>query len=783
MAGALDGVRVLEASSGVAGPYLCQLLAEQGAEVVKLEPAQGDPFRAQPGFHAINRSRDSLLLDITGPAERPRLLDLLRRADLFVHDLSPARRKALRLERSTLAAEARNPGLIVGWLPPFGSAGPHTERPADDALVQAVEAISATQGSSDGLPVYVTPPLSSYGTAIYGAGALTAALLARGADREGQEVEVSWVAGALALQTGSAVLGQGVTRLAAARSNPLGSLPVYRCFRAADGRYLFLACGHSGFFHRFCLLIDHPELISDPRFDGAPWGLVDADARAALAAILEPIFLEKPRDEWLRLLEEADLPCAPVASRDDYLTDPQVLHNGMRLEIDDPELGPTVQASVPLLLPRSPGGVRGPAPLLGNIAGVPWRDEGPARTQPSSAAPPLQGVRVLDLSGFIAGALCPMLLGDWGADVIKVEGPDGDPFRAFGYGFLGWNRSKRGLCLDLKRPEGQALLHDLVRDADVVMENYRPGVAERLGADYATLSAINPRLVYCSGNGYGSSGPYIRKAGFDPLMQSRSGAMAAQGGMASGHPPVFLTVAISDYGAALLCAYGIVAALYERERSGRGQHVQTALINSVMAMQQVEFLRSPRGTTEIEGGPDFRGPSALVRLYGCDGGWLMLAVRDEAGWRSLLRALDRADLAELYPPAQALAEPNDGPLAALLAEAFAAETRDTWLARLDRAGVPVAPVTTGADLFTAPHLLANKLLATHQHPLWGEVVQSGDLAKFSQTRAHVERVAPLLGQHSLDVLREARIDNERVAALIAAGVVVQDTSPNPRPLP
>lgn len=383
---------------------------------------------------------------------------------------------------------------------------------------------------------------------------------------------------------------------------------------------------------------------------------------------------------------------------------------------------------------------------------------------------------MLDLSGFIAGALCPMVLGDWGADVIKVEGPDGDPFRAFGYGFLGWNRSKRGLCVDLKRPEGQALLHELVRDADVVMENYRPGVAKRLGADYETLAAINPRLVYCTGNGYGSSGPYMNKAGFDPLMQARSGAMAAQGGMANGNPPVFLTVAISDYGAALLCAYGIVAALFERERSGRGQHVQTALINSVMAMQQVEFLRSPRGTTAIEGGPNFRGPSALLRLYGCDGGWLMLAVRDERAWRQLVRALDRADLAELYPPVQALAEPNDGPLAALLAEMFAADTRDAWLARLDRFGVPVAPVTTGADLFTAPQLLANELLATHQHPLWGEVVQSGDLAKFSRTRAHVDRVAPLLGQHSLEVLRAAGIGDERIAALIRAGVVVQDAT-------
>src|SRR5579883_1466046 len=192
MPGALDGVRVVEADGGIAGPYLCQLLAEQGADVLKLEQPGGDPYRASVGFHAINRSKRSLVLDVADPGQRPLLLDLLRGADLFVHYLSPARRAAARLQRDILAAEAANPGLVVGWLPPYGSAGPHTERPADDALVQAVEGISATQFSAEGVPVFVTMPLASYGTAIYGAGALAAALLARGDGHEGQEVEVSW---------------------------------------------------------------------------------------------------------------------------------------------------------------------------------------------------------------------------------------------------------------------------------------------------------------------------------------------------------------------------------------------------------------------------------------------------------------------------------------------------------------------------------------------------------------------------------------------------------------
>lgn len=776
MSGALAGVRVVEAATGIAAPYLGQLLAEQGAEVIKIEPPGGDPFRVSPGFHAINRGKRSAVLDIGDERSRPALLRLLAGADLFVHDLVPSQRAALRLARETLVRESGNAGLIVGWLPPYGSQGPHAERAADDALAQALNGIAGTQASTTGDPVFVTLPLSSYGTAILAAGALTAALFVRGADREGQEIEISWLAGGMAVQTGGIVMGQGVSRLSAARTNPLGTVPVYRAFRAADGRYLFLACGHSGFFHRFCLLIDRPELISDPRFENAPWGIVDPADRAALAAILEPIFAQRPRDEWLRLLEEADIPCAPIAFRDDYLQDPQVLHNGMRVEIDDPMLGRTVQANVPLRLSRGENAPRGPAPRLGadqHLLDTPWE----AKTAGSKASlplePPLHGVRVLDLSGYIAGALCPMVLGDWGADVIKVEGPDGDPFRSFGYGFLGWNRSKRALCLDLKRPEGQAVLHELVRQADVLMENFRPGVAARLGADYATLSALNPRLIYCSSYGYGADGPYAHKAGFDPLLQARSGAMAAQGGTARGHPPVFLTVAISDYGAALLCAFGIVAALYERERTGLGQRVEMALVNSAMAMQQIEFLRYAGGAVGIEGGPDFLGPAALVRIYHCASGALMLAVRDAAGWRALVRALDAPDLAELYQPEEALAQPADGPLAGILRGLFAAHPLEHWLARLDTENVPVAPVVQGAEIFTAPHVRANNLIERYHHPVWGEVLQTGELVKFSHTHAHPVRVAPLLGQHSVEVLREYGFPPERVRELLASGVVRQ----------
>lgn len=778
MPGALAGFRVIEAASGIAGPYLAQLLAEQGADVFKLEPPEGDPLRASAGFNAINRSKRSATLALETPAGRAQLISLLRGTDLFIHDSAPSRRARLGLEHERLAEETGSAGLVTCWMPPYGSTGPHAERAADDALVQAVDGIAGNQTASRPGPVFLTMPLTSYGAAMLAAGACCAALLVRAQTGHGQEVEVSWLAGGLALQTGGLLLGEGVSRIAGAAGNPLGGLPVYRAYRTADGSYLFLACGNPAFFHRFCLLIERPELISDPRFEGAPWGLVNPDDRAALSAILEPLFLSRPRDEWLAALQAADVPCAPVATRDEYLDDPQVRHNQMRLEIDDPLLSHTVQAGVPVWTHGTPGGVRSAAPLLGEhqtdldeLAAAP---AGPARSGNRSLPPkPLAGVRVLDLSGYIAGALAPMLLGDWGADVIKVEGPDGDAFRTMAFGFLGWNRSKRGLCIDLKRAEGQALLHELVRDADALMENFRPGVAQRLAADYGTLSAINPRLVYCTDSAYGSSGPYAARPGFDPLMQSRSGAMAAQGGMAHGNPPVFLTAAISDYGGAILSAFAIAAGLVARERTGVGQRVETALVNSVMAMQVMEFLRYPGGSVETIGGRDFLGPSALVRLYACADGWLMLAARDAAGWAALAEALDTPDVTGRFSPAAALVEPPDGPLASALAELFAAGTTSAWLERLDRAAAPVAPVVFGPDVFADEHIAANRLLARHRHPLWGSVQQTGELVKFSRTPASVDRVAPLLGEHSVEVLREFGVAEGRIETLLASGVVIQ----------
>ncbi len=197
------------------------------------------------------------------------------------------------------------------------------------------------------------------------------------------------------------------------------------------------------------------------------------------------------------------------------------------------------------------------------------------------AAPPLAGIRVVDLTSYIAGSYAGMMLADLGAAVVKVESPAGDSFRELP-GFFGWNRGKRSIAVDLKAPDGRAIVERLVAEGDVAMENMRPGVAERLGMGSERLQALNPRLVYCSVTAFGSTGPYVDRPGFDPLLQALSGTMVLQG---FGGPPRYVRIAITDYYAAALAAQAILAALFVRERTGEGQKVETSLLHAALALQ------------------------------------------------------------------------------------------------------------------------------------------------------------------------------------------------------
>ncbi|MEA3215984.1 MAG: hypothetical protein QOJ19_2140 [Acidimicrobiia bacterium] len=589
-----DGVLVVELASGIAAPYATMFLADHGAEVIKVEPPGGDPYRPEPGFQTFNRNKRSVVL-----SAGPELDELIAAADLVVTD------------RPAQAAELRvlNPGAVLVTMPPWGEHGPFVDQPATPDLLAAASGIFWNQQSYGEVPVHLVVPVVAYGTATLAALAMAAGLFARERHGVAPTYEVSWVAGAAAIQLGDTQdAGPVEERPGSAPMGSKGRIPCYRLFEAGDGKWFFLACGTPRFFERLLEVIGRPDLIGDPRLPNPPWGLVDLDAVAFFVPILEAAFASRPRHEWLAALGGADIPAQPVQTREEYLASSIAEANQLVASLDHPRLGPVSMMGLPVVMEAAPGRIDRRAPELGEhtdevLAELRGRSAQPAR--PAAEAAPLVGIAAIDLAGFIAGPVVTRHLAMLGADVVKVEPPTGDPFRSFGPMFASWNQGKRSIALDLQDLEDRQLLYRLAERADIVVENFRPGVAARLGCDDGALRAVNPALVTLSSSGYGDDTSMAHVPAFDPLLQALGGIMAAQGGDGE---PVFVTVAVHDVITPLISAFGLVAGLYHRLRTGQPQRVRTSLARSAMAAQAAEHTRYAGAPEPLQGGFDFPGP-------------------------------------------------------------------------------------------------------------------------------------------------------------------------------
>jgi len=393
-------------------------------------------------------------------------------------------------------------------------------------------------------------------------------------------------------------------------------------------------------------------------------------------------------------------------------------------------------------------------------------------------APPLEGIRVLDFTRVMSGPFATMLLGDLGADVIKIEPPGGDDTRGWGPPWIGRdsayfmsaNRNKRSIIIDLKKPESREIVKKLVEGSDVVVENFRPGVAEQLGISYDHLSKINPRIVYCSISGFGQSGPYRDKPGYDLVALAMSGLMSITG--EPNRPPVKFGVPIADLTTALLAALSIVSALYWREKTGRGQYIDMALLDvQVLLLSHQAFNYFATGEEPRRMGSAH--PNIVpYQAFEASDGYIIVTVGSEKLWEQFCKVIERPDLIE-NPKFRTNADrvTNREELIGELERIFKSKPTLFWIEELEKAGVPAAPILTVGQVLNDEHVRYRGMVLEIEHPEAGVMKMLGTPLKMSETPGMVRSPPPTKGQHTFEILRELGFNDEEIIELKSKHVV------------
>lgn len=390
---------------------------------------------------------------------------------------------------------------------------------------------------------------------------------------------------------------------------------------------------------------------------------------------------------------------------------------------------------------------------------------------------PLSGIRVIDLSSMMSGPWAADILGDQGADVIKVEVPGkGDHVRSLpnrsgdmSAMFVNVNRSKRSLTLNLKSQEGVEVLKRLARTADVVVQNFRPGVADRLGVGYEDLSAVNPRLVYLSMSGFGERGPEAQQRVYDSLVQALTGLTTIQAGSDSARPRLVRTI-LPDKLSAVMASQALTAALFARERTGRGQHIRLSMLESVLAFLWASDMGAY--TFADKPVPIERDGSFIDLIFETADGYMTIATNSNTEWQALCRALGHPEWTEderFATPVSRSEHINDR--LELVQSVLAGKTTAQWMELMSQFDVPAAPILTRAEVIRHPQVLATEIIIEYDHPAAGRLRQARVPSRFSDTPPGIPRGAPKLGEHTAEILAEIGYDEAERTSLAERGVI------------
>jgi len=816
----LAGLRVLDFSRVLSGPMGTMFLADLGAHVIKVEDMKGmDTTRHNPPyaggeshyFLSLNRNKESIALDLKHPEGKAIALELAAQSDIVVENFRPGVADKLGLGYEALSK--LNPRLVFSAISGFGQTGPLRNKTAYDLVIQALTGAIAVTGEPDRPPVKMGLPLADELSAMFSTIGILAALEKRERTGRGSYLDVSMFDTGVSLLSYMAnvyfATGESAQRLGSRHQ----TIYPYNAFQTQDG-YIVVAAFTQVFWRKFAVVLGRPELSVDPRFISFAERHKN---RSGLGAIIEPIMRTRSTAQWEAAMNKGDVPCGPVNSVAQAIEMEQTHARGMVVEMNHPVAGRLRSLGTPFHF-NFEGTAEfmqecRPAPVVGQhthsilsdllgydedriqslaqqqvirLSEVPSTTTASPRVAPQPAAQPLPktgadalplaGIRVLDLTRMFAGPLGGQILADLGAEVIKIEEPRiGDPTRRNipfineeSTYFMALNRGKKSVVLDLKSREGRDALLDLVAKSDVLIENYRVGVMDRLGLSYENLRKRNPHIVLCSISGFGKTGPLKDKISFDLVNQAMAGTMAVTG--EENMPPVRIGLPVGDLNGGIFGVVAILAALQGRRRSGKGAAIDLGLHDLLVAllgyMGQL-YLLTGESPKPVGSGHHHIAPYGAFEARD---GYVVVAAFTQGFWAKFARTIECPDLIE-NPRFITIdtRKVHKEELNALIAPIMLTRTVDEWVARLEAGDVPCARVASVGEVLTSPQALAREIVFDFEHPTVGKVRTVGSPFRADGGLWRSPIPPPILGQHTTEVLAGLLgYTGERIAQVIAA---------------
>ena len=735
MPGALAGIRVIDFGQYIAGPMAAMLLADHGADVIRVDPP-GGPRWNPSGNATWNRNKRSIVLDLKQDADRETARRLIAGADVVIENFRPGVMD--RLGVGAEAMTAANPRLIYCSLPGFGSSDPRAQVKAWEGVLGAATGAYRPSRATNGRPVFTVIPYSSAYAAFLCAVTVAMTLNERERSGLGQRVEIP-----LFDATFSVVGARGLLVNGKPEAEPAFNWS--RQLPCKDGRWIMYVANNKRF----------EAFIKSIGMD--KW----RDAQlppAELAQKYDEVMRTRTAKEWEDIIAEIGSEGVICHTSAEWLQHPQALESKIVADYNDPELGAFRGPGINARLSVTPGSVRTPRPktnahrdeILGELAARKAAVSAPAGGEALRSA--LQGVKVVDLCIILAGPTCGRTMAEFGADVIKIDSPHVRTVARHN----DINRAKRSILVDLKTAEGLDIFWKLVDQADVVLQNFRGGVAERLGIDYERVRARRPDIVYGSMNTFGHVGPFADRPGHEQLGQAVTGMQVRYGSA----KPATAPFAANDYGTGLMACYAVALALLHRRRTGQGQFVDSALAYTATMLQSA-LLQDYKGKQWNEPhGQEATGTGPLDRLYQAADGWLFLAARD-------------GELARC-PLLAALAGRSGADLERALEERMRSRDAAGWVDALTRAGIGTHRVVPSlVDLMTDPLVVARGLAVTRDHEGFGPITTTAPGMRLSRTPVTVGRPAAKPGSDAASVLAEIGMAGD-LERLIRAGVVAVD---------